>query len=127
MDAQSWAVIIGAVFIGLTGLLNVYLAWKSKQASEGNSDQIADNTAITKAGAAVVVQTSKIAAMVADKTLVAAESLAGQLNGQLNARMVKAIKNETDPLREIVMQHGAQIEKNTNVIKSALSTLAKGE
>ena len=117
MDANGWAVIIGAIGLILTQLATMVLAFKREQASIARgkvaTDKLDENTRLTKTGTAV-------AATAATAAKQAAEGLAKQLNGELDARIKAAVESGTAELLAELAKHTQQDEANFTALRAML-------
>lgn len=132
MDANGWAVVIAAVFLGLQQLLQMYLSYIRDTSVGKKVDQ---NTNITKAAAVaatiVAADATKAATIVAKDATTAAEKvsakadeIANALNGSFDERLHKIVDSHTEPILSALNKHTEQDEQNMIEIRQAIALQA---
>jgi len=123
----EWA----AVMIALGTLVNTvliavaaFLANLAKIRGEMAAVKIDANTEVTKAGAEAAVVNAKAAAATALDAKQATKDLSTNLmNGAFDERVIKIVKEHTEPLVVAFMEHNQQDERNMQEIRRALQEL----
>lgn len=96
MDANGWAVVIAAIFLGLQQLLQMVLSFlrdRNKMVKlKDIGSHLDTNTAMTKAGAVAATETKKSVKDVAD-------NIGKTLNGELDDRIKAIVTDHMAPIR----------------------------
>ena len=117
MSDAFWMAFFGFLATFLLGLLN---AWRQRKIET----KVDDNTQLTKDGTAKAVANAKDAAYAAGTAKAATELLYERMNGGLDDRITKIVKEHTEPLVKAFSEHNDQDQRNMNKIELAIKQLA---
>jgi flagellar biosynthesis/type III secretory pathway protein FliH len=122
----DWTQVFVAFAIGLPATIAAVAA---AVVSIRNSWKIDHNTKLTEQGTAAATHNAREARDAASDARASAEAMAEEvhvrLNGGLDARMVKTVKEHVDPLVKAFADHNAQDQRNMDKIEAAIKQLAE--
>ena len=104
-----------------------FLTMRAKLISQSKrvEDKVDANTAITKSGTVAATVNAAAAATAAATAANKTDDLAKQMNGELDRRIEKAIKEHTAPVVLLIKEHTEQDDINMRDIRTSLGEFLK--
>lgn len=109
----------------VVGFLTLWVKLKySVEKVQKVEDKLDDNTRVTRAGNVLTESSAKAAATHAATAAAKAEALSSQLNGKLEERMEALIKQQLEPIIDMLKDHVVKDETSFAEVKEHLGKLA---
>lgn len=109
----------------VVGFLTLWVKLKyGEEKVQKVEDKLDDNTRVTRVGNALTESSAKAAATHAATAAAKAEALSSQLNGKLEERMGALIKQQLEPIIDMLKDHVVKDETSFAEVKEHLGKLA---